>query len=466
MIYKIIEKDEAGNLIHCYRSDNPPPNEKSARRAGTSKLSARNDASRSSNKIRALAEVFLPSGYPASVTPDYMNYQIYDSLQAFSSSIAGLLSSRAVLEGFGVGDQNASATHAMLLTIVQDATSRLATIVFAWRLGTALEPEAKMYRFAADIFNDTAILLDCLSPALPSNLRIAALCLSGSLRALCGVSAGGAKAALSVHFAKAGNVGELNAKDHSQETVIGLFGMMCGSFVISHITSRSATWTALLVLLAVHLTTNYLAVRSVVMTTLNRQRTNIVYTTYRERRMTLKPSQVARIERIFEYNGAIRNAHSGAFLGKCKIGSSFRMEALASPSPPSKEVAFGDLLTIFADEQYILWHKPPRSFNSPEKVVLYIWCKEEATPLTHLMAWIHTIEFAERLRSSEKRSHDEPLAEMYRSTLNHVQSIFPVFLKELESAGWTPNVGAFLTNSARTVSFEETEHSPMKDKTL
>lgn len=44
-------------------------------------------------------DIFLPAGYPHSVTDDYLEYQIYDSLQAFSSSIAGLLSSRAVLEG-------------------------------------------------------------------------------------------------------------------------------------------------------------------------------------------------------------------------------------------------------------------------------------------------------------------------------------------------------------------------------
>ena len=83
-----------------------------------------------------------------------------------------------------------------------------------------------MYRFAADLFNDSAIILDSLSPMLPSNLRILSLCLSGALRALCGVCAGSAKATLSLHFAKEGNVGELIAKDASQETVIGLLGML------------------------------------------------------------------------------------------------------------------------------------------------------------------------------------------------------------------------------------------------
>lgn len=88
---------------------------------------------------------------------------------------------------------------------------RIATIVFAHRLGTSLEPECKMYRLAADVFNDTAMVLDCLSPALPKALRVILLSCSSVLRALCGVAAGSSKASLSAHFAKWGNLGELNA---------------------------------------------------------------------------------------------------------------------------------------------------------------------------------------------------------------------------------------------------------------
>lgn len=33
---------------------------------------------------------FLPVGYPASVRPEYMTYQIYDSLQALCSYLRGL----------------------------------------------------------------------------------------------------------------------------------------------------------------------------------------------------------------------------------------------------------------------------------------------------------------------------------------------------------------------------------------
>lgn len=108
----------------------------------------------------------------------------------------------------------------------------------AYAFGSSLVPEAKTYRFLADVLNDAAVILDTISPLLASpflsfripGLRISALCLSASLRALCGIAAGGSKAAITLHFASpangSGDVGDLNAKDSSKETVLALLGML------------------------------------------------------------------------------------------------------------------------------------------------------------------------------------------------------------------------------------------------
>ena len=50
------------------------------------------------------------------------------------------------IAGVGVGDADASATSALFLSILQESMGRIATILFAHRLGTSLEPECKMYR--------------------------------------------------------------------------------------------------------------------------------------------------------------------------------------------------------------------------------------------------------------------------------------------------------------------------------
>ena len=110
-----------------------------------------------------------------------------------------------------MGDASASTTSAILVSVVQESMGRVATILFAHKLGTSLEPECKMYRLAADVFNDAAIVLDCVSPALPKTARVVILSMSSILRALCGVAAGSSKASLSAHFARWGNLGELNA---------------------------------------------------------------------------------------------------------------------------------------------------------------------------------------------------------------------------------------------------------------
>lgn len=55
------------------------------------------------------------------------------------------------------------------------------------------------------------MVLDCLSPAFPKPFRVMLLASSSVLRSLCGVAAGSAKASLSAHFARWGNLGELNA---------------------------------------------------------------------------------------------------------------------------------------------------------------------------------------------------------------------------------------------------------------
>lgn len=203
-----------------------------------------------------------------------------------------------MLQGFGVGDSASSATAAVLLTVLQEATGRLATILFAHRYGRAIEPECKFYRFLADIVNDSALFLDILSPALPTYPKVLALCGAGILRALCGVSGGAAKASLSAHFAINGNIAELNAKDGSQETVISLLGMLAGSLFVQFVNGKLAVWTWMVILVGIHLWTNYKAVSSVQMHTLNKQRLNIVAEAYLTDRVILSPSQVAAREGI------------------------------------------------------------------------------------------------------------------------------------------------------------------------
>ncbi|KAG9229349.1 vitamin B6 photo-protection and homoeostasis-domain-containing protein [Amylocarpus encephaloides] len=416
----------------------------------------------SGGHARSILNAFLPAGYPHSVSHDYLEYQIYDSLQAFSSSIAGLLSNRAVLEGIGVGSTHTTPTHALLLSVLQDSLGRIATILFAHRLGRSLEPECKTYRLLADIFNDSAMVLDCLSPALPKPTRVALLAFSSCLRSLCGVAAGSSKASLSSHFAIQGNLGELNAKDSSQETIISLLGMLVGSLVVGHITTKWETWISLIFLLAIHLGTNYLAVRAVSMRTLNRQRSNIVFSEAIEVAVTskeaespglelLKPEEVSLRERIFEKDGVLR-WQGGRALGYCRIGVSlealymffmqYRTSKDAQLSLPLPN--FHELLAIYNEQGYIMMCD-----GSSSNFLIVI--KEKSSNTTLLLAWVHALYHA-KYWHRERREGESHLKTLWR-TKKTVQALFlrHHLIRTLDDIGWEIENGALETTSGTRV---------------
>ncbi|KAJ9642363.1 hypothetical protein H2201_004755 [Coniosporium apollinis] len=453
-----VESDDDTNRIGSRVDIIPPPNSKTP--------------------WQRVLDVFLPAGYPQSVTDDYIEYQIYDSLQAFSSSIAGLISSRAVLEGVGVGDASASPTAALLLSVLQDSMGRLATILFAHRLGTSLEPECKMYRLAADIFNDTAMVLDCLSPAFPKPLRVLILSFSSILRALCGVAAGSSKATLSAHFAKWGNLGELNAKDSSQETIISLLGMLAGSVVVSWISSPLATWLTLLILLSIHLAMNHAAVRAVSMKTLNRQRANIVLSHLMDNDEVLTPKQVSKKERIFERDGVLR-WKGDRILGHCKIGTTLQelLQRLGSSHTKTRSIhleglRLADLINLYERESYILWLD--KTTSNP---VVYIVLKQGCTPESQLKAWIQALSLARHALQQQSQDSDRvtsllqddtkqaplhtysgPLAEL-RQTLEQTSKAFSEYVQRLEAAGWDLSVAALETVSGARAAVKTKESS-------
>ncbi|EUC30215.1 hypothetical protein COCCADRAFT_104464 [Bipolaris zeicola 26-R-13] len=474
ILAQMSEQDEAGKVVRTYvLSSSSALNTRQAagKYDGEKRVDIIIPEQAHKSVLQYVIDVFLPSGFPQSVTEDYVEYQIFDSLQAFSSSIAGMLASRAVLQGVGVGDSNATPTAALLLSVLQQSVGRMATIAFADRFGTALEPECKMYRLTADILNDSGMILDCLSPGFPKPLRVAVLSFASCLRSLCGVCAGSSKASLSAHFATAGNLGEVNAKDSSQETVISLLGMLAGSFVISHITSDLATWCTLVLLLVIHLATNYAAVRAVSMQSLNRQRANILFSHILQYGIVLSPKEVSMRERIFERGGVLRWADDEV-LGKCRIGTSLsellgrigRRDKLSGSlafcssggGDGESEVDVYDLLSIFEAEDYVLW-----ATGEPAAYEAVIVLKAGCGPIDQLRAWAHALLIAERRQrgggddGGGTRTKHGLVGEL-KDTLYEVRRMFDKYGDEMRAKGWNLDVAALETKAGMRLQISPT----------
>lgn len=85
--------------------------------------------------LSLIKDIFLPKGYPDSVSDDYLEYQVWDTFQAFCSSISGTLSMQAVMQGIGVGSETATPVAAAITWLMKDGTGMIGSILFAWSKG-------------------------------------------------------------------------------------------------------------------------------------------------------------------------------------------------------------------------------------------------------------------------------------------------------------------------------------------
>ncbi|KAK1993577.1 DUF647-domain-containing protein [Colletotrichum falcatum] len=460
----ITEYDKAGNLKARYVESAPA--------AGHPRVDVLLPVRRKKLWLRLL-EIFLPDGYPHSVSDDYAAYQIYDSIQAFAGSIAGMISSRAVWEGLGVGDSLASPTGAMLIQVIRESTGRFATIAFAHLFGTSIEAECKSYRLASDVLCDVAMVLDCLSPFFPRGVRFLILCFSSLLYSASGVAGNASKSSLSGHFAKWNNLGELNAKDSSQETAISLMGMIAGTYVVSLLTDPKATWTVLIFLLGVHLFLNWKGVRAVKSRSLNRQRANIAFSALFSRDRVLTPVAVAERERIFEKRGgSVFRWDSAKVLGHCDYGVSLQeiLQSLAGGRGRTQSfrlstLELAALLRVYDREEYVLWCvvSEPAYHDAASRIKVMVVLKKGVSPRSQLKAWFHGLLLARHLVSQ-----DEP--ELLRAgmdqqaMLSHIQAClgvanerFDEYTERLAIAGWNLRVSVLETRSGSRITLDDDE---------
>ncbi|POS83313.1 hypothetical protein EPUL_003860 [Erysiphe pulchra] len=344
--------------------------------------------------VKNVIEVFLPVGFPGSVTADYLPV---------------------------------SPTSAILLSVLQDSMGRLATVSFAHRLGTSIEPECKMYRYAADIFNDSAMILDCLSPIFPRLWRLPFWCLSSALRSMCGVAAGSSKASLSAHFATQGNLGELNAKDSSQETVISLMGMLSGSLLLPYISSQKITW------FIIRKEYSYGSLRSSIW------------------HLDLpSPSDISQKERIFELDGVLRWKNSSA-LGYCKLGVSLKsiLDCFGCSNIKTGSYSnlhshqFQQLLNIYKDSGYILFYN-----KSQRTYLVAIKSHMKSEVEVHLKAWIQALCLAKfGLGSDDQGSKSASLTKAYQHTCKFADHLVDGVISSPSFAklGWNLETSAMET---------------------
>ncbi|RWS27359.1 RUS1 family protein C16orf58-like protein [Leptotrombidium deliense] len=274
---------------------------KSDARFNDFELVAKNKGKSFSSLRQLFVSVFLPEGYPESVSDDYLEYQIWDSLQAFSSSITNTLATHAILTGIGVGDSNATPIAATITWLFKDGTAMLGRILFTFVQGSKLDADCKKWRLFADILNDISIAVDIMIPMFKP-WTTSLQCLSSLGRSLVGTAGGATRAALTQHQARRNNLADVSAKDGSQETIVNLVALIFSLTVVPFIlTSNSFIWTSFVFLTLFHIYANYRAVKSVSMEVVNSSRYKILVDNYLKTNYLLPVKQVNSKENVIPF---------------------------------------------------------------------------------------------------------------------------------------------------------------------
>lgn len=277
--------------------------------------------------------------------------------------------------------------------------------------------------------------------------------------------------------------------------------------MVRHITSTWATWVSLTLLLALHLGTNYMAVTSVALRTLNRQRANIVFsrlsdinstttTTTTTGGVMVTPGRAARLERIFERDGVLRWGESEV-LGFARIGATFSElaasfhGAIASGGdgargggfptvgggghsrgglfPSSRPtITIHDIAKVFRNEKHLLWY-------DARKREVTICLKNDITSEEQLKAWVHALFVAKKIRhhndnnSEKKLSLSSPLTNeeilgVIETTLFDLGMSFATTVGQLRAVGWDLGTAALETKPGYRVGICSIDAGKDKDE--
>ena len=374
------------------------------------------------------SHIFLPKGYPTSVSPDYLTYQLFDTLQGLASYIAGTLSSRALLVGMGVGSASATPAAAMLVTLTRDSVSMISSLTASTLAPHSIALYPRGWRLVADVLNDAALMVELGSALAPPSAFVPLVALAAGMRAVVGVAGGSTRAVFRAHQARNHNLSDVAAKDGGQEIAVSLLGLLAG-FILTPIMAHDsvACWVFFLLAIALHLWANYAAVSSLILDSLNPTRTSILIASFLEYPSSTLPSPA-------------QLASSVPFFPSPFATSS------PVPSPPVLGCQAGDLKGVsLATLKAYHAHGLPFIADAHNHVAFLVSTTPDDGGAPSPSDTLRSYFFAHVL-------HARQPVHITHDTLSSLSVLFSQFLLAAQSAGWETSRIALPTTSTR-VSF-------------
>jgi hypothetical protein len=121
-----------------------------------------------------LARIYLPDGYPNSVTKDYLSYSVWRAIQNLASSIMGVFATEALLFGLGLGRKSTPATSAAISWVLKDGLGYIGKVFYGSIAGNQFDVDPKSWRLVADAVEDAGGVLEIVTPLFPGHFLLLA----------------------------------------------------------------------------------------------------------------------------------------------------------------------------------------------------------------------------------------------------------------------------------------------------
>lgn len=412
-----------------------------------------------------LKSLFLPTGYPASVRQDYIHFQKWEVAKGIVSSAGFVISTNALLSAVGLGAGSMPAAAA-ISWVLKDGLGCLGMMLVAGAFGKFFDTETKRIRWAADCIHVAGVALELATPLFPAYfLPLASL--ANSAKGIAGLTTGATKAAINQGFALRDNLGDITAKGHSQGIVAYLMGMGIG-IGTTYVTGGvlGALFAVYGVLAGCHLAFSHRALSNVRLTTLSRQRLNLILGAFHDRGAVVAPEDVderiilpagdhftpptivmgASLRDIVSSTSTTSSLFSSLF---SRFSSSSSLTTSSSSTSSTSPTLLRDLIGLHRDERFVVRYARPSRGPGPGGRVLVV-LHEEAGPEDMLRAYF-TAFHLRRLASQDldggvgDKAEGERDAETSglaweRASVAFTQAHYATFVGQLDARGWTRNV--------------------------
>ncbi|KAI8922937.1 vitamin B6 photo-protection and homoeostasis-domain-containing protein, partial [Entophlyctis helioformis] len=329
--------------------------------------------------------VFFPRDMAASVTRDYLPYTLWHLVNSVTGTIAGTLSTQALLQALGLGAGVAIGLAATTNWIIKDGFGLLGGVLFAGFMGNRFDASPKYYRFLANLCIQAANLMELMTPMVP-HLFIPIASLSNIGKNIGWLAASATRASMHRGFTRRDNLGDITAKAGAQATAAGLVGTGGGillSWVVG--TEPLTLLAAFLPLSMLNLWAAYQSNRSVVTRNMNVERAELSIRAYLDsagkhapspEAIGLQETMIGRRKRPFQVA-----LHLETPIEKSALFTEQQQQQQTNSQPPAAQQ--------FAMGYGEFGHRAYRLYVSNNGESVWLWFLPHATPHEVSAGFVH-----------------------------------------------------------------------------